>query len=308
MGGIGAGFAGVFLGTAYLTLLFADVAAHLVLDADYIYLLTSMVGYERSDTVKYMPAFQNSDKNKWPRYDETPETTVKGGDGKPRNVSALWSIRTFSDDSCGSNGNNPYNTGKGKHGAPTMMGEFISTDLNYHDGKACQNFMVDTHSPVVQSVAVWFDPKFTTPPNTPSNQSPTNPSQGIISLYSHPLCSTILDPSRTSTSAPNGTVHTTYSDAFPDYMQVYTGTGPVNGKGADQVGQWNCYQMQANAFHVVFSNITINNANLTGPNGAIAAADTLPPADKPGEQDVFANRGGGSYLTTDITKTYQVPA
>ena len=185
-----------------------------------------------------------------------------------------------------------------------MMGEIISTDLNYHDGKACQNFMVDVDSPIVQSVAVWFDPKYTTPPNTPSKN--TNSNQGIISLYSHPLCSTILDPARTSANAPNGTVHTTYSDDFPDYMQVYTGNGIVNGAGTEQPGVWSCYQMQVNAFHVVFSGITKNKATLTGPDGAIASADTLPPANKPGEQDVYVDRKGGSYLTTDISKTFQV--
>ncbi len=89
-------------------------------------------------------------------------------------------------------------------------------------------------------------------------------------------------------------------------MQVYTGTGLVDGTGEERVGQWNCYQMQANAFHVVFSNITDNKATLTGPDGTIAAADTLPPANKPGEEDVYADRGGGTYLTTDVEKTYQV--
>lgn len=185
-----------------------------------------------------------------------------------------------------------------------MMGEIISTDLNYHDGKACENFMVaESDNVYVQSVAVWFDPAYATPPGSKT----PNPNQGVISIYSHPLCSTIVDPARTSTNAPNGTIHTVYSDDFPDYMQVYTGLGQRNGDGDDVVGQWTCYQMQANAFHVVFSNITNNKVTLTGPDDTIAAADTLPPAGKAGEQDVFADRGGGTFLTTDITKTYQVP-
>lgn len=105
VGGRGAGFAGVFLGLAFLTLLFVDIAANLCLNAAYIYLLTAMVGYELSDTVKYMPGFQNSDTDKWPRYDQRPPTTVMGTDGKPHDVTAQWSIRIFSDDNCGSNGN-----------------------------------------------------------------------------------------------------------------------------------------------------------------------------------------------------------
>ncbi len=105
LGGIGAGFAGSFLATAFLTLLFVDIAASLFLDAAYIYLLTAMVGYEIKDTVKYMPGFQNSDTNKWPRYDQRPPTTVTGPDGKQKDVSAKWSIRIYSDENCGNNGN-----------------------------------------------------------------------------------------------------------------------------------------------------------------------------------------------------------
>lgn len=104
-GGLGAGLTGAFLATCFLTLLFVDIAANIFLDAAYIYLLTAMVGYELLDTVKYMSGFQNSDTKKWPRYDQRPPTTGTGTDGKPHDVSAQWSIRIFSDDSCGNSGN-----------------------------------------------------------------------------------------------------------------------------------------------------------------------------------------------------------
>lgn len=105
LGGRGAGFAGVFLSLAFLSIMFIELASLLFLDATYIYLLTAGVGYELSDTVRYMPGFQNEDTDKWPRYDQRPPTTVTGADGKPRDVTAKWSLRTFSDDSCGDNGN-----------------------------------------------------------------------------------------------------------------------------------------------------------------------------------------------------------
>jgi len=99
--------------------------------------------------------------------------------------------------------------------------------------------MVSTSkTPFIRSVAVWVDPLY----------APGTDTQVLLNVYSHPLCATSLNSTATSLNAPDGTVPTQYDEKFPDYMNTYTGSGPIFKSAAypdKEPGAWVCFQMQA---------------------------------------------------------------
>lgn len=235
----------------------------------------------------------------------------------------------ISDDTCGSNGNDPYNDHKS---VPVMMTEYISSDLHYGDDTLCESFMIEK-SHTIKSAAIWISDKV--------------PHPGIITLYSNSLCAVTTNADTKSDSAPNGMIPSSWyvfptscamrifrrdgpaithhlscfekflltfflnsrSDNTQDYIQIYNGSAVVHDQpdyGASNPkplpGKWGCLQGDWRSLNIAFQSITTYN-NID-PNVAITKEMTVP---KPGRggNDVGKIRNNHPVMTTDIGQTYQ---
>jgi len=237
----------------------------------------------------------------------------------------------ISDDTCGSNGNNPYNDHKS---VPVMMTEYISSDLHYGDDTLCESFMIEK-SHTIKSAAIWISDQV--------------PHPGIVTLYSNPTCAVTTNADTKGDSAPNGMIPSSWyvfppsraiksnlgmgrscdypspkllrinhahlfclssrSDNTQDYIQIYNGSAVLHDQpdyGASNPkplpGKWGCLQGDWRSLNVAFQSITTYN-NID-PNAAITKEMTVP---KPGRgaNDVGKIRNNHPVMTTDIGQTYQ---